>query len=187
MKNFKKQLFFSAVVLVLVFLVLVLCPRSGLAALLSDQQKQETVFEMYAEYKKDFPEVTDITPMEARRLLAQKERVVLVDVRTPEEQQVSMLPGAISREEFLRNLGAYRDYVIIGYCTISYRSGKLAQELLQQGITMLNMQGGLLAWLHEGGKVYSQGLETLRVHVYGKKWDLAPARYDTVRHRMTLW
>ncbi len=168
-------------------LVMVMCPRDGLAAPRSDPQKKQAVYQMYAGYKQDFPEVTDITPREAMGLLAQKKKVVLVDVRSPEEQQISMLPGAVTREEFLRHLDRYRDHVIIGYCTISYRSGKLAQDLRKQGITMLNLQGGLLAWLHEGGRVYSQGVETDKVHVYGKKWDLAPARYQTVRYGMTLW
>lgn len=168
-------------------LVMVMCPRDGLVAPRSDSQKKQAVYQMYAGYKQDFPEVSDITPREAMRLLARKEKVVLVDVRSPEEQQVSMLPGAITREEFLRHLDHYRDHVIIGYCTISYRSGKLAQDLRKQGIPMLNLQGGLLAWLHEGGQVYSQGVETRQVHVYGKKWDLAPARFQTVRYRLTFW
>jgi len=185
--NFGRKRLLLVRVSILAFLVLLLCPRDGRAALLSDSQKLKTVHQMYAEYQKDFPEVTDITPQEARQLLAQEKKVVLVDVRTPEEQRVSMLPGAITRDEFLDRLEAYRDYVTIGYCTISYRSGKLAQELRRQGITMLNLQGGLLAWLHEGGKVYAQGVETHQVHVYGRKWDLAPARYDTVKHGMTLW
>ena len=142
---------------------------------------------MYAGYKKEFPEVTNITPAEVMDLLARQKKVVLVDVRTPEEQRVSMLPGAITREELLSNLNAYRDHVIIGYCTISYRSGQLAQDLRKKGITTLNLKGGLLAWIQEGGKVYSQGKETQKVHVYGSKWDLAPDRYQTIKNRMTLW
>jgi rhodanese-related sulfurtransferase len=148
---------------------------------LSDPQKKAKVYQMYAGYKKEFPEVRDITPREVMQLLTEKKPVVLVDVRTAEEQQVSMLPGAVTSESFLRRLDHYRDHTIIGYCTISYRSGRLAQELRRQGITMRNLEGGLLAWLHEGGHVYARGLETRRVHVYGPSWDLAPASYDTVK------
>ena len=44
------------------------------------------------------------------------------------------------------------------------------------------LQAGILAWLLEGGKVYDQrGDETKRVHVYGEKWDYAPAGYETVK------
>jgi rhodanese-related sulfurtransferase len=148
---------------------------------LSDAQKKAKVSQMYAGYKQEFPEVADITPGEVRRLLAQKAKVVLVDVRTAAEQQVSMLPGAVTSEVFLSNPEAYRDHTIVGYCTISYRSGRLARELRPQGITMRNLEGGLLAWLHEGGQVYARGVESRRVHVYGPKWDLAPAAYQTIK------
>jgi len=184
MKNSLQKWLLAAGILAL---VLVLCHREGPAAPLIDAQKKAAVYDMYAGYKKEFPEVTDITSKEVMELLARKKKVVLVDVRTPEEQRVSMLPGAITREEFLSNLDAYRDNVVIGYCTISYRSGRLAQDLRQKGITMLNLKGGLLAWVHEGGKVYSQGRETRKVHVYGSKWDLAPERYQTVKNRISLW
>jgi sodium/bile acid cotransporter 7 len=186
-KSYDKKLLTLAWALALAFLMVVMCHRGGLSASLSDPQKKKTVYQMYARYKQDFPEVVDITPREAMRLLAQKKKVVLVDVRSPKEQQVSMLPGAVTQDEFLRNLDQYRDHVIIGYCTISYRSGKLARKLRQQGITMRNLQGGLLAWLHEGGRVHSQGVETDKVHVYGKKWDLAPTRYKTVKYLISLW
>ncbi len=172
--------------LALILLVSVNYHHPGHAAPLPDPQKKARVSQMYANYKKEFPEVVDITPEEVMGLLAAGKKVVLVDVRSPKEQRVSMLPGAISREVFLRDIDNYRDHYIIGYCTISYRSGKLAQELRQRGINMLNLEGGLLAWLHAGGKVWAKGDETRQVHVFGKKWDLAPARYQTVWRRLTL-
>jgi sodium/bile acid cotransporter 7 len=92
-----------------------------------------------------------------------------------------MLSGAITDKAFLENPTAYEDYRVIGYCTISYRSGKLAQRLKQRGIHMLNLRGGILAWLHAGGKVYKDGKLANSVHVYGRKWDLAPLAYETVR------
>jgi len=93
---------------------------------------------------------------------------------------VSMLPGAITEQEFLTHPERYRDKIIIGYCTISYRSGKLAEKLKAQGVVMLNLRGGLLAWVHDGGKVYDRNGETRRIHVYGRKWDLGPKDYEAV-------
>jgi sodium/bile acid cotransporter 7 len=103
-----------------------------------------------------------------------------VDVREEKEQAVSMLPGAITEQEFLNHLERYRDVVVIGYCTISYRSGKLAEKLKAQGVVILNLRGGLLAWLHDGGKVYDRDGETRRIHVYGRQWDLGPKGYKAV-------
>ena len=146
-----------------------------------DEKKREKIDRMYADYKRrSFPDVVDVEPRLAMDL-AKRLKVVFVDVRTPEEQSVSMIPGAVTAEEFLKNLDRYRDDLLIGYCTISYRSGVLARKLGEEkGITLYNLRGGLLAWVHDGGKVVDQKGETKRIHVYGRKWNLAPAGYESV-------
>jgi sodium/bile acid cotransporter 7 len=134
---------------------------------------------MYEGYKASFPEVPDITPKEAMKLM-QSEEVIFVDTRKAKEQEVSMLPNAVTEEDFRKNLERYKDKAIIGYCTISYRSGKLARKLLKEGITMHNLKGGMLAWAHEGGKVYDANGETKRIHVYKNKWNYVPEGYEAV-------
>jgi rhodanese-related sulfurtransferase len=146
---------------------------------LADAQKLQTIYRMYEDYKKKFPTVEDIAPKKAMALM-ESAKVVFVDIRDPKEQKVSMLPGALTQEEFKKNLEKYRDYVIIGYCTISYRSGKLAESLRKKGVNMLNLKGGLLAWVHEGGKIFDASGETRRVHVYSKKWNYLPGGYEAV-------
>jgi sodium/bile acid cotransporter 7 len=146
---------------------------------LSDAQKLQAVYDMYKDYKKSFPEVQDITPKEAMELM-ELEEVIFVDTRKSKEQKVSMLPNAVTEKDFKKNLEQYRDKTVIGYCTISYRSGKLAKELRKEGITMLNLRGGMLAWVHEGGKVYDANGQTKRVHVYKKKWNYVPQGYEAV-------
>ena len=91
-----------------------------------------------------------------------------------------MLPGAITEKEFMDNFKSYDDYVKIAYCTISYRSGIFAQKLQKEGIAVYNLRGGILAWVHDGGKVYNQNGETRRIHVYDSEWNLAPADYEAV-------
>jgi rhodanese-related sulfurtransferase len=146
---------------------------------MSEAGKRAKIETLYRDYKKDFADVQDIAPAAAMELL-KSNSAVFVDVREKKEQEVSMLPGAITEQEFLSHLDRYRDKVIIGYCTISYRSGKLAEKLKAQGVVMLNLRGGLLAWVHDGGKVYDRNGETLRIHVYGRKWDLGPKGYEAV-------
>ncbi len=146
---------------------------------MSDDAKRARIEAMYRNYKKDFAGVQDIAPAEAMELL-KAGRALFVDVREKKEQDVSMLPGAVTEEEFLKDPERYRDNVIIGYCTISYRSGKLAEKLKARGILMLNLEGGMLAWLHAGGKIYDRTGETRRIHVYGLKWNLAPKDYEAI-------
>jgi rhodanese-related sulfurtransferase len=146
---------------------------------MSDAARRAKIEALYRDYKKEFAGVQDIEPAEAMRLL-QEGKALLVDVREEKEQKVSMLPGAVTEKQFLKDPGAYRGRTLIGYCTISYRSGKLAEKLKAQGVTMLNLRGGLLAWVHDGGKVYDRTGETRRIHVYGRKWDLGPKDYESV-------
>jgi len=152
---------------------------------LSNAQKREVVYAMYADYKKDFPAVMDISPQQAMDLL-KKDDVVFIDTRKPAEMKVSMLPHAITQKEFLSHPEKYAGKTVVGYCTVSYRSGVFAREMDEKGISVRNLEGGILAWTLEGGKVYDEnGKETNRIHVYGKKWNYAPAGYKAVM--FSLW
>ena len=145
----------------------------------SDEVKRQKIEDLYNGYKKQFPDVQDLSVQNAMNLAADR-RTVLIDIREPGEQQVSMLPGAITEKEFMNNPSKYKDAVKIAYCTISYRSGKFAQKLQENRIAVYNLRGGILAWVHDGGKIYDQNGETHRVHVYGQKWNLAPKRHQAV-------
>jgi rhodanese-related sulfurtransferase len=145
----------------------------------SDEVKRQKIEDMYSGYKKKFPDVPELSAQKAMNLTADR-RTVLIDIREPREQQVSMLPGAITEKEFMNNPLKYKDAVKIAYCTISYRSGIFAQKLQKKGIAVYNLKGGILAWVHDGGKIYDQNGETHRVHVYGRKWNLTPNHYQAV-------
>ena len=100
---------------------------------LSDRDKRQKVTDMYNGYKKQFPEVRDISAQKVMTLMAEG-NAVFIDIREPREQQVSMLPGAITEEEFINDSAKYKDDVKIAYCTISYRSGKFAQKLQKMAV-----------------------------------------------------
>jgi len=146
---------------------------------LSDAAKHQKVESMYDGYKTKFPAVLDLTPRQAMDLMTDQ-KAVFIDIRQPEEQQISMLPGAITEKEFLSSYKSYQDHVKIAYCTISYRSGVFVEKFQKRGIPVYNLKGGILAWVHAGGKVYDQTGETYRIHVYGQEWNLAPERYEPV-------
>ncbi len=149
------------------------------AEYLTDAAKKRKIDEMYEGYKQHFPKVKDFSAEQTLQLMDRK-KVILVDIRKPKEQAVSMIIGAITETEFRRNPSAYRDYIVIAYCTIGSRSGKLARKLKKKGISMFNMRGGILAWLHAGGIVHKDGKPVNRVHVYGRKWNLAPLAMKSV-------
>lgn len=169
----------SILIGVSVLIVCVVSPAPSIAETLGDAEKNRRVLALYADYREDFPGIEEIDAAAAIDLVGNP-NVVFVDVREPEEQAVSMVPGAVTSEVFLAGLERFRGQRIIAYCTISYRSGKLAAKLMKKGITITNLEGGLLAWVHAGGPLTRNGQPVDTLHVYGRKWDLAPQAIQTV-------
>jgi rhodanese-related sulfurtransferase len=145
-----------------------------------EQENLERIAEMYEGYHQEFPEVTAIEADELAERLAGTEPPVLVDVRTDEEREVSIIPGAISRQEFETRRGELDGREVVTYCTIGYRSGLYADELRRQGWEVANLRGSILAWTHAGGELEAGGEPTRRLHVYGRRWDLAADGFETV-------
>lgn len=148
----------------------------------SELDKRSLITAMYQKYAEEFPQVKSITAEELQQLQSQNRKLVLVDVRSPEERKVSIIPGAIALEEFEENLEQHSnsEAMIIAYCTIGYRSGKYAQKLRQQGINILNLEGSLLAWSHSQGELVNDFGSTKQVHVYGRQWELTAGNYQPV-------
>ena len=157
--------------------MLFLAPRTGSENSEHTDRKLK-VYELYNDYKKSFP---DIREKKAEDLLALKEsgQAVFIDVREPKEREVSTLPRAITEAELLAQIDKYRNQFLVAYCTIGYRSGKFAEKMEKKNLTVYNLAGGILGWVHAGGKVYApDGSETSRVHVYGKQWNLLPENHQ---------
>lgn len=166
---------FSFIILLLILPNLVIADTE-----LPDEKKKAIVYEMYRNYKKNvFPEVKDIDSPKSIELLKNK-KIIFIDIRKKAEMEISMLPQAISKKAFLENPNKYSDKIPVAYCTISYRSGLFAQEMANKKIDVLNLSGGLLAWVLEGGRVYDHVGETKRIHVYGKKWNYPAKGYIPV-------
>ncbi len=146
---------------------------------LTDEQKKSAVQGMYSSYKKDFPDVSDISAADARMLSAKGE-ILFIDVRLPEEQAVSMIPNAITEKTFLNDPSIIDGKTAVAYCTIGYRSGVLSKKMALKGIPILNLAGGILAWALDGGPLVDTNGDTKRLHVYGKKWNYAPNGYEAV-------
>lgn len=123
--------------------------------------------------------------------------VVLVDVRTLPERNVSMLEGAVSLHEFEERVVPFLspETKVVTYCTIGYRSGMEARRLqdryahLEGRISSLD---GIVAYTHalannnEEKKnkeavpkvVDRMGSETSAVHTFGRKWDCVHGDYN---------
>ncbi len=141
-----------------------------------DDKNLAKIYKMFDGYQKDFPKVQNLEPKDILAL----DNVVYVDVRESREQYVSMIKDAITKKQYLDNQSRYKEKVVVSYCTIGYRSGKFAEDLLNKGIDAVNMKGGVLLWSHQDQIFYKGSLETKEVHVYDEEWNLAKSGYISV-------
>ncbi len=145
----------------------------------SNEDKLRDIEKMSDKVGASVPSVPELTVDELRELQSQ-EKIVLVDVRTPAEQVVSMIPGAITASEFEENRESYEGATIVTYCTIGGRSGRYANDLLAAGVKAYNLRGAILAWTHAGGDLVDTEGPTRRVHVHGRKFALTADGYEPV-------
>lgn len=94
-----------------------------------------------------FADVRNVTPAELNTMIAEGEKVVIIDARTPEEYAVSHLPAAITLDQFEARRAQLEGSTIACYCTVGYRSSQLAGKLSKEGWNAANLQGSILAWV----------------------------------------
>lgn len=93
------------------------------------------------------PEVGTISTSDLHSVLnSDGMRPVLVDVRSEAEQNVSRIPGAITRQEFEAGGGASDGQQVVAYCTVGGRSYLYAQKLVNAGVDAANYRDGILGW-----------------------------------------
>lgn len=159
-----------------------LVPASALAQSRDTETGRRALLERaVAGIKADHPDVATITAAALKEALPTG-NFVLVDVRTDKERAVSTLPGAISARDFesrLEELVA-EGRTVVAYCTIGARSSSYARKMGKRGVRVLNLEGSVLGWTHAGGGFVSSSGETRRVHVSGRRWNLAADGYETV-------
>ncbi len=105
---------------------------------------------------------------------------VLVDVRSPKEQAVSMIPGAITAQQFERHRQHYQGRTVITYCTVGGRSEHYARKLIAAGQSAMNFKGSILGWCKaKYPLVTPKGKQTQRVHTYSARYSV-PSQYSAV-------
>ncbi len=124
-----------------------------------------------------FPSVAQVSTQELADWLLSQERdkPLLLDTRETDEYAVSHLAGAIpstsleDAQQVLVNVG--KDYPIVVYCSVGYRSAKLAEKLQSAGfVNVYNLEGSIFQWANSGGSVFRGQDEVFVVHPYNRVW-----------------
>lgn len=117
-----------------------------------------------------FPQVRPLTVAQLADWL-QHERPLLLDARKPAEYQVSHLPGADLAPANLSELPQSQHQPIVVYCSVGYRSAKLANRLQQMGFeAVYNLEGSIFEWANMGYPVYRGNEAVQQVHPYNPNW-----------------
>lgn len=106
-----------------------------------------------------------------------RDGAILLDARQADEYSVSHIAGAerVGYRDFdLASIESSYDVndTIIVYCSVGYRSGKVAEKLQKAGYRhVYNLKGGLFSWANEDRELVDESKQaTTRVHGYNKKW-----------------
>lgn len=125
----------------------------------------------------EFPSTSFITTdsLAARLADATAPRPILLDARSPEEYAVSHLPGAHRIDPTAQSFPALdtlsRDRPIVVYCSVGYRSARVASRLQKQGFRdVTNLKGSIFRWANEGRPVVRDGTPIQAVHPYDSTW-----------------
>ncbi|MDN5203540.1 rhodanese-like domain-containing protein [Fulvivirgaceae bacterium BMA10] len=117
-----------------------------------------------------------IKPERLKEKLTHSKQVVLLDIRSKEEYDVSHIEGAhlISYEGFKAKDVAKIDQAaeVIVYCSVGYRSERIGERLLEMGFeNVYNLYGGIFQWKNEDNEVVNaENTKTDSVHTYNKNW-----------------
>ncbi|MCA9566189.1 MAG: rhodanese-like domain-containing protein [Myxococcales bacterium] len=123
--------------------------------------------------------VPQVEPADAAALVASG-KAVLVDVRPPEERDVSRIPGAIDREAVEADPEAFGDVALIAYCTVGQRSSDWARDQRALGLDARNLEGSVLAWVWDGRELEHDGAPTHRVHTWSADFAWVPPGWEAV-------
>lgn len=104
---------------------------------------------------------------------AKYKNIQFLDARAKREYDVSHIDQAlwVGYEDFdvnrLKEIG--KDELIVVYCSVGYRSEKIAEKIKKLGFTkVFNLYGGIFEWVNQGHAVVSADKPTNKVHAYSK-------------------
>ena len=115
--------------------------------------------------------VKEVLPKE----VALEKDIIYLDSRAKNEFKVSHIENAkwvgFSSFNLKRIKDIPKDKKIVVYCTVGYRSEKIAEKLVEAGYTdVSNLYGGIFEWVHHNQPVVNDKGVTEGIHTYDKVW-----------------
>jgi rhodanese-related sulfurtransferase len=116
-----------------------------------------------------------VTEISVQQLTAQISDVLLVDAREQKEFTVSHISQSVwvgyDKLDLSPLANVPKNKPIVVYCSVGYRSEKVAEKLIAQGFTNVkNLYGGIFEWKNQDKPVVNEQGETNQVHAFSKAW-----------------
>lgn len=125
----------------------------------------------------EFRDVKNLSTSDLAKALQQPKgkRPTLLDVRKLEEYNVSHLPGArhVAPNTTPKELEKHysKDQFLVVYCSVGYRSSKLAQRMKKAGFqNVYNLEGSIFQWANEDRPLVQGDKPTQTVHPFNSLW-----------------
>ena len=107
--------------------------------------------------------------------LLESNGALFLDVREVSEFSVSRIPGALhvgyTEPDISRLESSDRSVAVVVYCSVGYRSEKIAERLKADGfLEVRNLYGGIFEWRNLGYPLEGPDGATETVHGYSPRW-----------------
>ncbi|NJN33921.1 MAG: rhodanese-like domain-containing protein [Saprospiraceae bacterium] len=116
-----------------------------------------------------------VSEISVQQLSGQVNDVLLVDAREQKEYAVSHLNHSVwvgyDNLDLTPLSNVPKNKPIVVYCSVGYRSEKVAEKLIKQGFTNVkNLYGGIFEWKNQDKTIMNEKGETDQVHAFSKTW-----------------
>lgn len=117
-----------------------------------------------------------ITMEKVHEIQKENKSITFLDTREYAEHKVSHIKNSIfvgyNKINWDKIMKLDKDAIIVVYCSVGYRSGKVAEKMIELGFTnVTNLYGGLFNWANNGGVISTtMGTNTNEIHGFSKKW-----------------
>lgn len=121
--------------------------------------------------RRKYPQVKSLTTQQLAQWLQDPAQLILLDARNQAEYQQSHLQHARWFDPQHSCPTEDRNTPVVVYCSVGYRSARVATVLTAAGYTQVyNLEGSIFQWVNEERPVFRNGKQTTRVHPYNLTW-----------------
>ena len=125
--------------------------------------------------RNDFPKVKQLGVDSLSAWMDLDKELIILDARKKEEFDISHIKNAVRIDPGIESAPKWlldsEGKTVVVYCSVGYRSSKIADLLIGEGLKKVyNLEGSIFEWANEGYQLYSNEKRVHKVHPYNSLW-----------------